>query len=144
MPKIVPYELAEYEGVLTKVLEAANEVSYLWREGCIEEDGLHLFRFIVDEQDNDYEDYGIMSDDKGVLRYSHHRRGIKRRDVEVPQFAKKLSDFDRRNGNLSPSEVRDNFIENIRGPLRSYAIKSANIDGLVKVKVQALEELLSK
>jgi len=74
MPKTVPYELAEYEGVLTKVLEAANEISYLWKEGDVDSQGLHLFRFSICEQDNDYEDYTIVSDNEGVLHYSHSGR----------------------------------------------------------------------
>ena len=141
MPKTVPYETAEYEEVLTKVLEAANQVSYLWRERLVDSKGLHLFRFNICEQDNDYEDYGIVSDE-GVLRYSHSGRGIERSDVEVPRFAKKLADFDRRNNTLPPSEVVDNFLKNLEKPLRDYEIKKANIDGRVENKINALEASL--
>jgi len=144
MPKTVPYELAEYEGVLTKVLEAANEISYLWKEGDVDSQGLHLFRFSICEQDNDYEDYTIVSDNEGVLHYSHSGRGIKRSEVEVSRFAEKLADFDNRNGRLPPTKVKDNFIKSIQEPLRSCLIRRADIDGLVIVKVRVLEELLSK
>ena len=62
--------------------------------------------------------------------------------MEVPRFAKKLADFDRRNNTLPPSEVVDNFLKNLEKPLRDYEIKKANIDGRVENKINALEASL--
>jgi hypothetical protein len=98
----------------------------------------------VDPYDNEHEFYGIRRDEKGKIFFcfssgrTNSERGY---PLNITDFAKKLESH-RDFPTVTPQTLRENFLTNVKEPLRNSMITKAKVDEKVQKRLNALEQAL--
>ena len=138
----INYSISKYMEAFSRIRKAAEEHSYLWNE-TIPEEGLHIVRIIIDEQQRWAESYGLIRGrDKKLHYYKKGDDGEGSRLITIKEIAK---DFQRHNNqgcDISLDELGTYFLGQISEYLRQHQLFASKVDEKVKKKVQALEKIL--
>jgi hypothetical protein len=127
----------------SRIRRAAEEHSYLWND-IVSEEGLHIIRISIDEQQRWAESYGLMrGKDKKLHYYKRGDGGEGSHLITIKELAK---DFQRHNNHgcdISLNEIETYFVGQIEEYLRRYQIVESKVEEKVKKKVRQLEKMLS-
>jgi hypothetical protein len=139
----INYSISKYMEAFSKIRKAAEEHSYLWNE-TVPEEGLHIVRISIDEQQRWAESYGLIKGkDKKLHYYKRGDDGERSHLITIKDIAK---DFQRHNNHgcdISLNELGTYFLGQIEEYLKQYQLVASKIDEKVKKKVRRLEKMLS-
>lgn len=142
MPEQTP-SASEYRKVLTKILGIVNENPHLLGDSSY----ISLYSVRTDEQDNEYDFYGIKRDEKGKLVFcsseGHGHGGDSGVPIGIGNLARIFEGYNTRYS-TTPQKVSKSFLESIEEPLRRHLIAKAKIEPKTSKVLRELEQALAE